>query len=75
MKYPASRRKRASMTIGIHRGFVMLIAGPNPFLWVGNHLGECCGVISKTHVKKLRDMCNEILARRELEKTKASKER
>jgi hypothetical protein len=75
---PASRRKRANTTIGTIRGYIEICPGESPYLWIGqkrneakqNYDGfECAGVVQDQDVKKLRDMCNEILERRKIEGT------
>lgn len=72
MKIPASRRKRADATSGMHKTFIELVPGWSPYLWIGSKSSMCMGIMRDSQVKKLRDMCNEILDRRELEKVRRS---
>lgn len=72
MKIPASRRKRADATIGEIGSIIEICPCSSPYLWIGEKgkRFDCYGIIKGDQVKKLRDMCNEILDRRELEKLK-----
>lgn len=63
---PASRRKRVDARIGTKCCEIHLCPVEGPYLWIG-HEGTCFGVVRDNQVEKLRDMCNEILARRKLE--------
>lgn len=77
MKIPASRRKLVSLKLGIHDNEISLVPGPYPYLFVGvrGKQGGCLGSVKDSHVKKLRDMCNEILDRRELEEVRTLSQR
>ncbi len=64
---PAKRRKRVSTDIGGVKGRIELVPGANPYLWIGQN-EQCVGAVADQDVKKLRDMCDEILNRRAIER-------
>ena len=71
MKIPASKEKRIDLELCVMGWKIELVPGALPYLWIGNN--TCLGVVPDKSVKALRDMCNEILDRRELESVRKHK--
>lgn len=77
MKIPASRRKAIHLEVsgGETPHAIEMICGQTPYLIIRNRpripeLTTELMCVRDCDVTKLRDMCNEILDRRELEKTR-----
>lgn len=67
-KKPASRRKRVDITVGTEKAHIEIVPGAQPYLWVGSCKPfKCYGVVKDSEVRKLRDLCDEILERSGLE--------
>lgn len=66
MKKPASRHKKIRLELSGKNGpSINLVPGRRAYLWIGGV--ACVGCVPDKDVQKLRDICNEILDRRELD--------